>query len=72
MEPSFVLLAMGLGADAAHASVRFSLGKFTTLKDIEQAIQCITSAVAETRSVFSFDVMHANEDATWFHPFNNI
>ena len=72
MEPSFVLLAMGLGADAAHASVRFSLGKFTTSKDIEQAIQCITAAVAETRSVFSFNAMLANEDATWFHPFNNI
>jgi cysteine desulfurase len=72
MEPSAVLLAMGLGADAAHASVRFSLGKFTTSKDIDQAIQCIIAAVTETRSVFSFDAIHSKEDAAWFHPFNNI
>ena len=72
IEPSFVLLAMGLGAEAAHASIRFSLGKFTSSKDINLAIECITAAVFETRSIFSFDVTQANKDFAWHHPFNKI
>jgi cysteine desulfurase len=72
IEPSSVLLAMGLGAAAAHASIRFSLGKFTSTEEINTAIICIKNAVTETRSIFSFDKMHSNEDAEWFHPFNNI
>lgn len=72
IEPSSVLLAMGLGTAAAHASIRFSLGKFTSSEDIDKAINCITNAVAETRSIFSFEKMQSNEDAEWFHPFNKI
>jgi cysteine desulfurase len=72
MQPSFVLLAMGLGAAAAHASIRFSLGKFTTSKDIDLAIECITAAVSETRSIFTLDATQSNEDFAWHHPFNKI
>jgi cysteine desulfurase len=41
VEPSHVLKAMGLTDDDAFASLRFSLGKFTTLEDIETVIQKI-------------------------------
>lgn len=37
-QPSHVLLAMGLDADAARRGVRFSLGPDTTDQDIEQAL----------------------------------
>lgn len=41
VEPSHVLKAMGLNDDDAFASLRFSLGKFNTLEDIETVINKI-------------------------------
>lgn len=41
VEPSHVLKAMGLSDDDAFASLRFSLGKYNTLEDIETVINRI-------------------------------
>ncbi len=41
--PSHVLLAMGVAADLARSTIRFSLGKFTTGEEIEEAIQQIAA-----------------------------
>jgi cysteine desulfurase len=41
VDPSHVLKAMGLSDDDAFASLRFSLGKFNTIEDIETSIQKI-------------------------------
>ena len=41
VEPSHVLKAMGLNDDYAFASLRFSLGKFNTIEDIETVMQKI-------------------------------
>lgn len=41
IEPSHVLKAMGLSDDEAFASLRFSVGKYNTLDDIETVIQKI-------------------------------
>ncbi len=42
VEPSHVLKAMGLSDADAFASLRFSLGKFNSIEDIEIVIQKIT------------------------------
>ncbi len=46
-EPSRVLSAMGLLEDETLAAVRFSLGRFTTLEDVERAAALIVRAVEE-------------------------
>lgn len=51
LEPSHVLLAMGLDARQAKASVRFSLGTTTTLSDVREAGRRFGEVVARCRSV---------------------
>lgn len=46
MSPSYVLKAIGLSDAQAQASLRFSLGRYTTAEEIEFAIAQINSAVA--------------------------
>ena len=45
LEPSYVLVAMGLGDDRAGQSLRFSLGKFTTSEEIEDCLLAINKVV---------------------------
>ncbi|MCQ3806931.1 MAG: cysteine desulfurase family protein [Acidimicrobiaceae bacterium] len=51
IEPSAVLLAMGLSRDAAYESVRFSLGRFTTDSDIDAAVDAAVTAVEYVRAM---------------------
>lgn len=46
---SHVLRAMGVAEQLAHASLRLSLGRFTTEPDIDLAVEWITAAVSRLR-----------------------
>ena len=51
VHPSHVLNAMGLSNDQARASLRFSIGRFTTAEDIQKAGQIIPAAIAKLREL---------------------
>jgi len=51
VEPSHVLTAIGLPAEEARASLRFSLGRHTTQADIDFALQVVPAAVAQLRQL---------------------
>ena len=51
IEPSHVLLAMGLSQQRARSSVRVSLGKQTTRDDVDFAIRVIPETVARLREI---------------------
>jgi cysteine desulfurase len=44
-EPSHVLKAMGLSDSDTYSSIRFSLGKYTTAQEIEDAIETISTVI---------------------------
>jgi cysteine desulfurase len=51
IEPSHVLLAMGLSRDRAKASIRFSLGRQNGLEDIEFALATVPETVSRLREL---------------------
>ncbi|MFH1219579.1 MAG: cysteine desulfurase NifS [Candidatus Eisenbacteria bacterium] len=54
LEPSHVLLAMGIPAEIAHGSLRFSLGRATTREEIDKVIEVLPPIVEKLRSMSAF------------------
>ena len=54
VEPSSVLMAMGLGGERSRSSVRFSLGKANTEQDIDRLMAVLPDAVRQLRRGFAF------------------
>jgi len=54
LEPSHVLLAMGLTASEAHGSIRFSLGRWTTEAEINYVLRVVPEVVAKLRKMSPF------------------
>jgi cysteine desulfurase len=51
IEPSHVLIAMGLSPDRARSSIRFSLSKQNTAEEIQLALALVPEAVARLREL---------------------
>jgi cysteine desulfurase len=51
LEPSYVLIALGLGDDLAHSSIRFSLGRFTKEEEIDYTLEKISAGVQHMRDL---------------------
>jgi cysteine desulfurase len=51
LEPSHVLLAIGLGPELAHGSIRFSLGRDTTVEDVEYVAKKLPPIIARLRKM---------------------
>lgn len=51
LEPSYVLRALGLNDEMAHSSIRFSIGRYTTEKDVDDAIAKVRHAVEKLREL---------------------
>jgi len=49
VEPSYVLRAIGVPDDLAHASLRFTVGRFTTEDDIDRAARRVVEVVERLR-----------------------
>jgi len=51
LEPSYVLRALGVGAELAHSSIRFGLGRFTLDEEVDYAGKKIIETVTKLREM---------------------
>jgi len=51
LQPSHVLLAMGVPAEFAHGTLRFSLSKYTTKEEIDYTIESLVEIIGKLREL---------------------
>ena len=51
LEPSHVLLALGLPEGLAHGSIRFSFGKHNKEEEVDYAVEVLKAAVERLRDM---------------------
>jgi cysteine desulfurase len=51
LEPSYVLRALGRNDELAHSSIRFTIGRFTTVEEIDFAIGILKSQIGKLRDM---------------------
>ena len=51
LEPSYVLRALGRNDELAHSSIRFTIGRFTTVEEIDYTVKLVSAAVEKLRDL---------------------
>ena len=51
LEPSYVLRALGRSDELAHSSIRFSIGRFTTLEEVDYAVELLKGKIGKLREL---------------------
>eukprot|EP00658_Telonema_sp_P-2_P008943 TRINITY_DN13389_c0_g1_i3.p1 TRINITY_DN13389_c0_g1~~TRINITY_DN13389_c0_g1_i3.p1 ORF type:complete len:260 (-),score=97.60 TRINITY_DN13389_c0_g1_i3:294-1028(-) len=51
LEPSYVLRALGVEDDVAHSSLRFGIGRYTTEKEVDRAVELVVHHVERLREM---------------------
>ena len=51
LEPSYVLRALGRSDELAHSSIRFSVGRFTTVEEVDYVIELLTHKIGKLREL---------------------
>jgi cysteine desulfurase len=59
VEPSYVLRAMGVSDELAHASIRFGLGRFNTAQEVDYATEEVTRVVRRLQSISPMTIASA-------------
>jgi len=54
LEPSHVLMSLGLSEEVAHGSLRLTLGRYTTIKDIERVIKILPGVIQKLRKISGY------------------
>jgi cysteine desulfurase len=76
LEPSYVLRALGRSDPLAHASIRFTVGRFTTADEVEHAIAHVRAEVARLRELSPLWELRAEgvdaDDAPWLTPRSTV
>ncbi len=58
LEPSYVLRALGRSDELAHSSIRLTVGRFTSMEEIDYAIDLLRRKVAKLREMSPLWEMH--------------
>ncbi|MBI5438379.1 MAG: IscS subfamily cysteine desulfurase [Nitrosomonadales bacterium] len=51
LEPSYVLRALGRSDELAHSSIRFSMGRFTTVEEVDYAVELLKNKIGKLREL---------------------
>ncbi len=51
LEPSYVLRALGRNDELAHSSIRFTVGRYTTIEEIDYTIDLVKNKIAKLRDL---------------------
>ncbi len=60
LEPSHVLLALGLRHEEAHGSLRLSMGRYNTKEDVERVLEVLPGIVKDLREISPFKKGYRN------------
>ncbi|AGF46805.1 cysteine desulfurase [Candidatus Kinetoplastibacterium desouzaii TCC079E] len=72
LEPSYVLRALGRSDELAHSSIRFTLGRFSTIEEVDYTINLLIDKVSKLRELSPlWEMSKDNIDLNTFQWSNN-